>query len=409
MSIFKKLFGGSYEDLWKAIIRPNRDDYTDADLGPEKFEIKGKFYKRTDFSLTNKRNLKLQCSFWEPYDEEREYDRLPCVVYLHGNSSSRCEAVSEIKYLLTMNITFFAFDFSGCGKSEGEYISLGWYETDDVQCVIEYLRKTNKVSTIGLWGRSMGAVTAIMYGVRDPSIAGLVLDSSFSSLNKLIEELVKEKVSLPQFVVNQATKLVKSTVNKRANFNLDDIEPVKFAETCFIPALFCHGNGDSFVKKHHCEELYAVYPGDKNVIYVDGDHNTSRPRYFRDSASIFFYNTLQVERIKEISDDYADFKFSVVQDENVNVVPQVPGDYNDSNIDEELIFQRILEQSKKDCENKGQKLEENKDVNLLEKVQKKMYNNDHDDIIINNDNNLVDINDNLLNHNPIPNQEEHKI
>ena len=409
MSIFKKLFGGSYEDLWKAIIRPNRDDYTDADLGPEKFEIKGKFYKRTDFSLTNKRNLKLQCSFWEPYDEEREYDRLPCVVYLHGNSSSRCEAVSEIKYLLTMNITFFAFDFSGCGKSEGEYISLGWYETDDVQCVIEYLRKTNKVSTIGLWGRSMGAVTAIMYGVRDPRIAGLVLDSSFSSLNKLIEELVKEKVSLPQFVVNQATKLVKSTVNKRANFNLDDIEPVKFAETCFIPALFCHGNGDSFVKKHHCEELYAVYPGDKNVIYVDGDHNTSRPRYFRDSASIFFYNTLQVERIKEISDDYADFKFSVVQDENVNVVPQVPGDYNDSNIDEELIFQRILEQSKKDCENKGQKLEENKDVNLLEKVQKKMYNNDHDDIIINNDNNLVDINDNLLNHNPIPNQEEHKI
>ena len=359
--------------------------------------------------MTNKRNLKLQCSFWEPYDEEREYDRLPCVVYLHGNSSSRCEAVSEIKYLLTMNITFFAFDFSGCGKSEGEYISLGWYETDDVQCVIEYLRKTNKVSTIGLWGRSMGAVTAIMYGVRDPSIAGLVLDSSFSSLNKLIEELVKEKVSLPQFVVNQATKLVKSTVNKRANFNLDDIEPVKFAETCFIPALFCHGNGDSFVKKHHCEELYAVYPGDKNVIYVDGDHNTSRPRYFRDSASIFFYNTLQVERIKEISDDYADFKFSVVQDENVNVVPQVPGDYNDSNIDEELIFQRILEQSKKDCENKGQKLEENKDVNLLEKVQKKMYNNDHDDIIINNDNNLVDINDNLLNHNPIPNQEEHKI
>ena len=409
MCIFKKLFGGSYEDLWKAIIRPNRDDYTDADLGPEKFEIKGKFYKRTDFSLTNKRNLKLQCSFWEPYDEEREYDRLPCVVYLHGNSSSRCEAVSEIKYLLTMNITFFAFDFSGCGKSEGEYISLGWYEMDDVQCVIEYLRKTNKVSTIGLWGRSMGAVTAIMYGVRDPSIAGLVLDSSFSSLNKLIEELVKEKVSLPQFVVNQATKLVKSTVNKRANFNLDDIEPVKFAETCFIPALFCHGNGDSFVKKHHCEELYAVYPGDKNVIYVDGDHNTSRPRYFRDSASIFFYNTLQVERIKEISDDYADFKFSVVQDENVNVVPQVPGDYNDSNIDEELIFQRILEQSKKDCENKGQKLEENKDVNLLEKVQKKMYNNDHDDIIINNDNNLVDINDNLLNHNPIPNQEEHKI
>ena len=57
-------------------------------------------YKRTDFTLTNKKNNKLVCSFWEPFDEEREYPKLPCVIYLHGNSSSRCEVVPEIKYLL---------------------------------------------------------------------------------------------------------------------------------------------------------------------------------------------------------------------------------------------------------------------------------------------------------------------
>ena len=194
MSLLKNLFGGSYEDLWKAVIRPNRDEYKEEDLGPEKFKINHKYYKRTDFSITNKRGLKLMCSFWEPFDEERDYVRLPCVVYLHGNSSSRCEAVAEVKYLLPLNITVFAFDFSGCGKSQGEYISLGYYEREDVESVIEYLRKTNKVSTIGLWGRSMGAVTAIMYGDRDPSIAGMVLDSAFASLKELIEELVKDFV-----------------------------------------------------------------------------------------------------------------------------------------------------------------------------------------------------------------------
>ncbi len=111
MSLLTNLFGGSYDDLWKAVIRPNRDEYKEEDLGPEKFQINHKFYKRTDFSITNKRNLKLMCSFWEPFDEEREYVRLPCVVYLHGNSSSRCEALAEIKYLLPLNITVFAFDF----------------------------------------------------------------------------------------------------------------------------------------------------------------------------------------------------------------------------------------------------------------------------------------------------------
>ena len=126
MSLLKNLFGGSYEDLWKAVIRPNRDEYTEKDLGPEKFKINKKYYKRTDFTITNKRYLKLQCSYWEPFDEEREYVRLPCVIYLHGNSSSRCEAVAEIKYLLPLNITVFAFDFSGCGKSQGEYCYYVW-------------------------------------------------------------------------------------------------------------------------------------------------------------------------------------------------------------------------------------------------------------------------------------------
>jgi fermentation-respiration switch protein FrsA (DUF1100 family) len=88
-------------------------------------------------------------------------------------------------------ITIFSFDFAGCGKSEGEYISLGWYERDDVDVVVEWLRKSNKVSTIGLWGRSMGAVTALMHADRDPSIAGLVLDSPFSNLRTLAEELAK--------------------------------------------------------------------------------------------------------------------------------------------------------------------------------------------------------------------------
>jgi hypothetical protein len=144
MNFIAKLFGGTYDDLWKAVIRPPRDNYTDNDLGPEKFNIKGKNYKRTDFTLINERNLKLHCSFWEPYDEEREYDRIPCVVYLHGNSSSRAEAAPEAKYLLPMGITLFSFDFAACGRSEGEYISLGWFEREDVNCVIEFLRKSVK-------------------------------------------------------------------------------------------------------------------------------------------------------------------------------------------------------------------------------------------------------------------------
>ena len=414
MSLLKSLFGGSYEDLWKAVIRPNRDEYKEEDLGPEKFKINHKYYKRTDFSITNKRGLKLVCSFWEPFDEEREYTRLPCVIYLHGNSSSRCEAVAEIKYLLPLNITVFAFDFSGCGKSQGEYISLGWYEREDVESVIDYLRKTNKVSTIGLWGRSMGAVTAIMYGDRDPSVAGMVLDSAFASLKELIEELVKSRVKLPEFILNQATKLVKSTISKKAKFNLDEIEPKKYAVRCFIPALFCHAKNDTFVDQHHCKDLSDVYAGDKNVVYVDGNHNSTRPRYFRDSAAIFFYNTLQCERIKEISDDYNGFKH-VVNDneeikENNNKDETNPNsntndfnfqEFNNfNNENEEYMLQQILELSLKEYEGQNKQnndnninLNNNNNINnLINNISSQPNNN-----IINNENNII--NENEINNN----------
>ena len=395
MSLLTNLFGGSYDDLWKAVIRPNRDEYKEEDLGPDKFQINHKYFKRTDFSITNKRNLKLMCSFWEPFDEEREYVRLPCVVYLHGNSSSRCEALAEIKHLLPLNITVFAFDFSGCGQSQGDYISLGWYEREDVEAVIQYLRKTNKVSTIGLWGRSMGAVTAIMYGDRDPSIAGMVLDSAFASLKELIEELVKERVSLPNFILNQATKLVKSTIMKKAKFNLDDIEPKEYAVKCFIPALFCHAKNDTFVNEHHCKDLYDVYAGEKNVMYVEGNHNSSRPSYFKDSASIFFFNTLQVERIKEISDDYNGYKHVIVNEDindnknneqNIinNDINNHMNDFNNMNNDnEEYMLQQILELSLKESLQN-----QNKD--------NKIINNNIDNMnIINNSSNLI--NDNNIN------------
>jgi hypothetical protein len=34
------------------------------------------------------------------------------------------------------------------------------------------------------------------------------------------------------------------------------------------------------------------YSGEKNLIIVDGDHNSPRPEYCLDSISIFFHNTL---------------------------------------------------------------------------------------------------------------------
>ncbi len=58
------------------------------------------------------------------------------MVYLHGNSSCRLEGAEYASQVLDMNCSLVVFDFAGCGLSEGEYISLGYYEKDDIAAVI---------------------------------------------------------------------------------------------------------------------------------------------------------------------------------------------------------------------------------------------------------------------------------
>ncbi|XP_027367927.1 uncharacterized protein LOC113873800 [Abrus precatorius] len=196
--------------------------------------------------------------------------------------------------LLPSNITVFALDFSGSGVSGGEHVTLGWNEKDDLRAVVNHLRADGNVSLIGLWGRSMGAVTSLMYGAEDPSIAGMVLDSPFSDLVDLMMELVDTyRFRLPKFTVKFAIQYMRRTIQKKAKFDIMDLNTVKAAKSCYAPALLGHAIDDDFIRPHHSDHILEAYMGDKSIIKFEGDHNSSRPQFYFDSINIFFHNVLQ--------------------------------------------------------------------------------------------------------------------
>lgn len=188
-----------YAELVNAIIRPPRAEYGMSLLGPTEFDFCGRAFRRRDYEVVNERGQKLQCSHWEPVEypqpeeeegsnnngnthtqgegDEPHQGRLPCIVYMHGNSSARIEALPQLSLCLSLGITVVGFDFAGSGRSDGEFVSLGYYEKDDLKAVVADLRQSGRVSSIAVWGRSMGAVTALMHGERDPSLAAMVRSS----------------------------------------------------------------------------------------------------------------------------------------------------------------------------------------------------------------------------------------
>ncbi|XAR53900.1 hypothetical protein NMG60_11022635 [Bertholletia excelsa] len=280
------------------VIRPPRAEYNpDQYLWEKDFTLGGRKYKRQDLELRNQRGQALQCSHYvpSPFPEDTS---LPCVIYCHGNSGCRADANEAAVILLPLNITVFTLDFSGSGLSDGDYVSLGWHEKDDLKVVVSYLRSNRQISCIGLWGRSMGAVTSILYGAEDPSVAAMVLDSAFSNLFNLMMELVDVyKIRLPKFTVKVAVQYMRRVIQKKAKFDIMDLDCIKVASKTFIPTLFGHANGDKFIQPHHSEIIFKLYAGDKNIIKFDGDHNSSRSQFYYDSVSIFFYNILRPPQV----------------------------------------------------------------------------------------------------------------
>ncbi len=58
---------------------------------------------------------------------------------MHGNAGCRIEASPLLSYLIPRNIALVSFDFSGCGLSQGNKVTLGLKETEDLDAVIKYI------------------------------------------------------------------------------------------------------------------------------------------------------------------------------------------------------------------------------------------------------------------------------
>jgi alpha/beta superfamily hydrolase len=46
------------------------------------------------------------------------------------------DSLEVVESFLPKGYSVFCFDFSGAGNSEGEYISLGYYESSDIRTVV---------------------------------------------------------------------------------------------------------------------------------------------------------------------------------------------------------------------------------------------------------------------------------
>jgi len=79
------------------------------------------------------------------------------------------------------------------------------------------------ITCVGLWGRSMGSVTAILSTKIIPEIKVIVCDSPFSNLRLLCQRLAKDSYNVPACLFSCAFCFIKRKIISEAGFDIDEL------------------------------------------------------------------------------------------------------------------------------------------------------------------------------------------
>jgi hypothetical protein len=191
------------------------------------------------------------------------------LLYLHGNGINIAANAEHANRFHQMGFSVLLIDYRGYGRSEGGFPN----ETQvyqDATATWNYLVQERQIqpSLIYIYGHSLGGAVAIDLAVQHPDAAGLIVESSFTS----IRDVVDYQVIYQMFPVNLL-------LHQR----FDSIQKVRSLK---MPVLFIHGTADGKVPASMTQQLYAAAPQPKQLLLVPeaGHNNTAEiagAKYFQ--------------------------------------------------------------------------------------------------------------------------------
>lgn len=182
----------------------------------------------------------------------RETDK--AVILLHGYTGDRTDMLPQANMLFDAGFTVLLFDFRHRGESEGDFVSFGYYEKQDVLAAVNLLEELG-ISNIGIIGLSNGGATSILFAAENPGrIKALVVDSAFKSLDSAVSQSFTHFVGLPAFPFSPITVWFSEL---RTGLNRNDVIPEEaIMNITNTPLLIIHGLEDETISFADSESIY---------------------------------------------------------------------------------------------------------------------------------------------------------
>lgn len=191
------------------------------------------------------------------------------VISVHGYTSQGLDMSGYARNFYEMGYNILIPDLRAHGKSEGDYIGMGWDDRLDIIEWINLILKFDATSEIVLHGVSMGAATVSMTsGEKLPNnVKAIIADCGYTSVWEQFSHQLDVLYSLPSFPVMNASSVVTKI---KAGYTLKEASTLKQVAKSKTPILFIHGDEDDFVPYSMMDELYNATSSEKEKLTIKG-------------------------------------------------------------------------------------------------------------------------------------------
>ena len=223
-------------------------------------------YEKEEYTVKAYKDYELHVTLVKNPVETDKY-----VIISHGFKSNRYGAVKYVDTYMDLGFNCIIYDLRDHGENTKTAVSLGQFESEDLEKLIEdsYNRYGN--IKLGLHGESMGAATSLMVLAKKPKVDFVVADCGFSNLYDLLHTgyaVAKVGFVLPS--VNLAVKL-------RYGYDLKKTSPKDALVGNEVPICFIHGEADTFILPENSQVNKAATAGYSELHLVpNAAHAQSR-------------------------------------------------------------------------------------------------------------------------------------
>ena len=250
IGLFARTRSEAYDLLHAPMVDRNLPDETPADYGLE-FE---------DVTVTNPDGMKL-AGWFIPSENGA------VIIMQHGYKSTRRELINEAEMMHRHGYGVLITSIRAHDYSEGELITLGYYETDDMEAWYQYLltRDDFDHEKIGILGNSYGGMLSIQYAALNEKIKAVVANCAFSSMTDTVSTSVTHFTGLPEFPF---VPLIVFWAETDTGVKMEEIDATKWIpQISPRPVFLMQGGKDTVISPESGQRLYDAAGEPKELWY----------------------------------------------------------------------------------------------------------------------------------------------